>query len=111
LSWAPQPDIEDPVVGEFRHAADVDRSTDAQTDRDWLCRAGTIPPFLSAPRIDRACESISYVLVSGYALDVAVRSRRRADADKLLAGLIESGATDEMRFVVVTAPPAPEQVD
>jgi hypothetical protein len=103
LSWAPQPDMDDPVVGEFRHAADVNRSTDAQADRDWFYRPGSVPPFLAAPRLDWACEPLSYDLVPGYTLDVATTSRRRADAGRLLAGLIESGATNEMRFVVVRA--------
>jgi hypothetical protein len=111
FSWAPQPDIEGPVVGEFRHAADVNRSTNAQTDRDWFYRPGTIPPFLAAPRVDRACEPLSYDLVPGYSHDVAVTSPRRAEADKLMADLIDSGVTDEMRFVVVTAPSAAERLD
>lgn len=111
LSWAPQPDTEDPVGGAFRHAADVNRSTAAQTDRDWFYRPGTNPPFLAAPRFDWPCEPLSYDLVPGYSLDVAIQSRRRVDADKLVADLIESGVTNEMRFVVVTAPSAARRVD
>lgn len=111
LSWAPQPDLDHPVLGELRHAADVNRSTQAQTDRDWFYQPGTVPPFLAAPRVDWACEPLSYDLVPDYSLDVAIASRRRADADKLMAGLIESGATNEMRFVVVTAPSPTDRVD
>jgi hypothetical protein len=60
LSWAQRPDLENIIDGEFRHAADVNRSTHAQTDRHWFHQPDTIPPFLSPPRLDFSCEPLCY---------------------------------------------------
>jgi hypothetical protein len=62
LTWSPQPDV-DPVDGEFRHAADINRSTREQADRDWFHRPGSRPPLLAGPVISTSCEPISYDLV------------------------------------------------
>jgi Protein of unknown function (DUF4238) len=102
LSWTPQPDNIDMARGEFRHAADVNRTTYAQADRHWFHRPGRRPPLLAPPWLDTFCEPISYDLVPGYSFEVAAISRRRSEADKLMKELIESQATDAMRFVVVT---------
>jgi hypothetical protein len=103
LSWSPQPDLVDPVTGEFRHAADINRSTHGQADRDWFYRPGSRPPLLTPPLLDRSCEPVSYDVVPGYSLEVARSSRRRSEADAIMKELISSQATDLMRFVVVTA--------
>lgn len=102
LSWSPQPDLEDPVRGEFRHAADVNRSTRGQADRDWFHRPEARPPLLAPLVLDVSCQPISYDLVPGYAQAVARDSRRRAEADEIIKELIEDQTTDRMRFVVVT---------
>ncbi len=105
LSWSPQPDLAEPLPGQFRHATDVNRSTRQQADRHWFYRPGARPPLLNPPTLDRFCTPISYELVSGYSFEVAAASRRRAEADAIMKELIESGATDVMRFVVVGASP------
>jgi hypothetical protein len=102
LSWSPQPDNIDLARGEFRHAADVNRTTLAQADRHWFHRPGRRPPLLSPPMLDFSCEPISYDLVPNYSFEAAAISRRRSEADKLMKALIESQVTDAMRFVVVT---------
>jgi hypothetical protein len=107
LTWAPQPDERDPIVGEFRHAADINRSTRAQPERDWFYQPGSRPPLLAPPTLDRACKRVSYDLVRGYSLEIARKSRRRSKADTIMKELIESQATDLMRFVIVTEKNAP----
>lgn len=103
LTWLPAPDQAAVLKGEYRHAADVNRSTHAQADKDWFYRPGSPrPPRISAPLISGACEPISYELVPDYSYNVASASRRRAEADQLMRQLIESGETDVMRFVVVS---------
>jgi hypothetical protein len=102
LSWSPQPDLAQTVTGEFHHAADVNRSTRAQADRHWFHRPGPRPPLLSPPMLALSCEPISYELVPGYSFDIAARSRRRAEADRIMKELIKANTTDRMRFVVVT---------
>jgi hypothetical protein len=107
LTWAPQPDLDEPIAGEFRHAADINRSTQAQAGRDWFYRPGTNPPSLAPPLLDQACEPISLDVVPGYSFEVATTSRRRTEADALLNRLIQSGATNELSFVVVARPAEP----
>ena len=109
LSWAPQPDLDSPVSGALRHAADVNRSTAAQADRDWFYRPGTRPPFLGPPVLEASCAPISYDLVPGYSLEAAMGSQRRAGADGLLRELIADGETNALRFVVVK--PSQPEVD
>lgn len=102
LTWSPQPDLRDPLRGEFRHATDVNRSTREQADLDWFHRPGPRPPLLTPPMLDHSCEPISYELVPGYSFDVAAKSRRRSEADAIMLALIESNESDVMRFVVVS---------
>ena len=106
LTWAPRPDFASPVPGGFRHAADVNRSTRTQTDRDWFFRVGTRPPLLAGANLSWDCEPLSYELLAGYSFDVARTSSRRAQADELIKELVTTGATNEMRFVVVSDPSA-----
>jgi hypothetical protein len=109
LSWTPQPDLADAVAGQFRHAADMNRSSRAQADRQWFHRPGGRPPLLAPPSLDRSCQPISYDLVPGYSLQTARESRRRSEADAIMKALIASQATDVMRFVAVTPKAAPPE--
>lgn len=102
LSWAQRPDLKDIIDGEFCHAADVNRSTYAQTDRDWFHQPDTLPPFLSPPRLDLSCEPLSYDLIDGYSFRSARMSPRRAGAVGQIGELIASGTTSELRFIRVT---------
>lgn len=106
LTWLDEPDGSGSMVGGFKHAADVNRSTYAQADLHWFYRPGSHPPRISPPMIDTACEPISYDLLPTYSANAARNSRRRAEADNVMRELVESQATDMMRWVTVTHRPS-----
>jgi Protein of unknown function (DUF4238) len=102
MTWSPQPDLREPVPGQFRHAADVNRSTREQADTHWFYKPGRRPPLLSPPALDVGCEPISYELVPGYSFTVARDSRRRSEAAAIMKQLIADNVSNTLRFVVVT---------
>jgi Protein of unknown function (DUF4238) len=102
MTWSPQPDLPEPVPGQFRHAADVNRSTREQADAHWFYKPERRPPLLAPPTLDMGCEPISYELVPGYSFTVARDSRRRSEADAIMKQLIADNVSNTLRFVVVS---------
>jgi hypothetical protein len=90
LTWLDEPENANAIRGGFRHAADVNRSTYGQADRQWFFRRGTRAPLIDHPLIDPPCKPISYDLILGYSPHAASRSWQRGEADKI----IESRATN-----------------
>ncbi len=100
MTWAEIPDSEHPIKGTHSQACSVNCALQAQALEEWVYRPGTTPPFLSPPLLQRRIYPISFELISGYTFKVATQSRRRVEADRLMAKMIEEDAPrDRMRWV------------
>jgi hypothetical protein len=101
LTWLDEPDGQR-IAGQLRHAADVNRSTYEQADRQWFHRPATYAPRIAPPVWDPACYPISYELLPPYSADMAFRARRRGEASRVVQELIDSQAADVLRWVTVS---------
>lgn len=100
MSWANQPDAEQPLSGTYRQACSINCATRAQALTEWVSRPGTRPPFLAPPILEPTVYAISTELLPGYSAKVAAQSERRTAANRLMMRMIEENAPrDRMRWV------------
>jgi hypothetical protein len=100
LTWAEAPDAVQPLAGSYRQACSVNCAVRAQSLTEWVSRPGSTPPFHAPPILEPMIYPISTELLSGYTVQVAANSRRRAAANQLMMKVIEENAPrDRMTWV------------
>jgi len=101
LTWLDGDREAELLRGDFRHAADVNRSTHGQAERHWFRHPDHYAPRLAPPLLhEQHCQPLGYELVPGYAPDAVLNSRRRAETDRTMQELIDGGRYDVMKWVV-----------
>lgn len=102
LTWHEVPDGSW-LSGERPQACSINCALKAQTLREWFCRPGTAPPFLTPPILRDEVLPISISLLPGYTLERASASRRRHAAEQLIANVIEEQTPpNEVRWTRVS---------
>lgn len=100
MTWADAPDTERPLKGTYSQACSVNCALRAQTLEEWICRPQTSPPFLSPLLLKHRIYPISTELLPGYTVQIAARSRRRTEADRLMNQVMEEDLPrDRVRWV------------
>jgi hypothetical protein len=103
MTWADMPDGMQPLSGSYRQVCSVNCAIRAQALTEWVSHPGTTPPFHAPPILEPSIYAISTELLSGYTLQVATKSRRRAAANQLMSKVIEENAPrDRMAWVTLT---------
>lgn len=103
LTWLDGDSEGQRLRGEYRHAADVNRSTYGQAERHWFRHPDYPAPRVAPPLLHKQrCQPIGYELVPGYAPDTVLQSRRRGETDRIMQELMDGGRYDLMRWVRVT---------
>lgn len=100
LTWADVPDTERSFEGTYRQACSINCALRAQALNEWFSRPQTSPLFYSPPLLQPQVYPVSTELIPGYTLEVAARSRRRAETERLAHEVMEEDAPrDRMRWV------------
>jgi len=100
MTWVEAPDSAQPLSGTYRQACSVNCALRAQSLTEWVSHPGVTPPFHAPPVLEPSIYAISTELLPGYTLQAAIRSRRRAAANRLMAKVIEENAPrDRMSWV------------
>ena len=108
MSWAVGFDTERALSASPDIAAELNRTTIAQADREWVHHPARRPTRLKADELgDRFCRPVANQLDRNYTTDYARNSPRRKQAGKLLNGMIDEEVTGEVRWSRVVLEPAP----
>jgi hypothetical protein len=99
MTWIEGFDTERAVRASDDIAAEMNRTTIAQADREWFHHPARRPTRLKqADLADRFCRPISQQLASDYTPEAARNSGRRRTAEKTLEEMIEGEVSNEIRW-------------
>lgn len=99
MDWVDRPDQRDISLGRSA-AAELNASTVAQADREWMHRPGVEPEIASGP-----LEPVSRVLEPAYDRDALLRSARRSRAQQFLASVQGRQFVDVVEVLTDLGPP------
>jgi hypothetical protein len=101
MTWYEGPDPEEPVVGSFREAANINRALFAQTDIEFVYGCHYEAPVVAPPENIRApIVPLSGVYLPSYGYADVLRSQRREATSRNLDLLIDDPTEKTIRIVV-----------
>jgi len=99
ISWIDQVEELQPVNGNLRMAADLNRSVGVRTDQEFFFLPGADPPLAAPPWNARDSVPLAGLIHEGYGTGEATESQRRHRAAGLLFESIDQDVTDQIRYV------------